>query len=454
MACPQPAHAARERRGLRAIATVSLREEATGLLQELIRLRTVNPPGNETRAAELLREYLGDHGVASELYARVPERANLVARLPGAGAGASLLLMSHTDTVLADPAEWQVDPWSGELRDGEVWGRGALDMKGQVAASAVALASLAREGFEPAGDVVFAATADEEVGDDFGLSWLCREHPDAVRTDYALNEGAGDRLELGGRVFYFCASAEKMSSPFTLRVHGRSGHASMPGIADNALVNAARLVERLAEFRPQPQYGPETEALARALAGADVPVEEAVVRAGELHPLAAEMIEPLLSLTVAPTMISASQKRNVIPAVCEVTVDCRLLPGQTQAEAEEVLRDVLGADGYELEWIQAQGGTRSPLETPLWEAVAAFVAEEEPGAQAVPISVAGFTDSHWVRDAFGTVAYGFFPMRAMPAELAARLIHSADERVPVDDLDLGLRFLRSAVQRICGGDTE
>src|SRR5205807_8796980 len=161
---------------------------------------TVKPPGSGTVAAEYLRAYLEENGVACELYARIPERANLVARIPGRGEGPRLLFLSHTDTVLADPAEWQVDPWSGELRDGEVWGRGALDMKGQVAASAVAIASLAREGFEPQGDLIFAATADEEVGEepDYGLSWLVQAEPEAVRCEYAINEGAGDRIELGG----------------------------------------------------------------------------------------------------------------------------------------------------------------------------------------------------------------------------------------------------------------
>ena len=427
---------------------MTLRDEVTQLLQELIRLDTVNPPGNETGAAELLRAYLERSGVACELYARVPDRANLVARIPGSGDGPSLLLLSHTDTVLADASEWEVDPWSGELRDGEVWGRGALDMKGQVAASAVAMATLARGGFEPSGDLIFAATADEEVGGGFGLEWLCREHPDAVRADYALNEGAGERLELRGSAFYLCATAEKMSSPFRLRVHGRSGHASMPGIADNALVKAAPLVQRLAAIRSEPRIGPEVEALLRAVTG-EVPAARDVVRLVEqVHPLARELLEPLLSLTVSPTMITASEKRNVIPAVCEVTVDCRLLPGQAQAEAEELIRSALGDDEYELEWVEGQGGTRSPMDTPLWDAVDEFVRATEPGGRAVPVVVAGFTDSHWVRDAFGTVAYGFFPARALDPELAARLIHSANERVPVEDLELGVEFLRHAAQRI------
>jgi acetylornithine deacetylase/succinyl-diaminopimelate desuccinylase-like protein len=397
-----------------------------------------------------LSDYLAESGVESELYAKVPERANLVARLPGRGGGPSLLLLSHTDTVVADASEWQADPWSGELRDGEVWGRGALDMKGEVAASAVAIASLAREGFQPSGDLIFVAAADEEVGDGLGLPWLCSEHADAVRADYALNEGGGERVELGGRAFYLCSTAEKMSSPFRLRVHGRAGHASMPGIADNALAKAAPLIERLAAYRPEPRLGPETEAVVEAFAGQRLEPAEALARAREVDPLAAELLEPLLSVTLSPTMISASERRNVIPSTCEVVVDCRLLPGQKQAEVEPLLRHILGDGDYDFEWIEGRGGTRSSLETPLWDAVAGFVAEVERGAEALPISVAGFTDSHWLRESFGTVAYGFFPMRAMDPQVAARLIHSADERIRVDDLELGVECFRHVARALCG----
>ena len=431
------------------MATLSLRDEATELLQRLIRLDTVNPPGNETRAAELLRAYLQESGLEAELYARVPERANLIARIPGRGEGPSLLLLSHTDTVLADAGEWELDPWSGELRDGEIWGRGALDMKGQVAANAVAIASLAREGFEPAGDLIFAATADEEVGDDFGVSWLCRQHPDVIRADYCINEGAGDRVDFGAAgIFYLCSTAEKMSSPFRLRVHGRSGHASMPGIGDNALVKAAALIVRLADFRPEPRLEPEVAALLRLLAGREVEAAEALEVARAVHPLAGELVEPLLALTVSPTMISASEKRNVIPALCEVICDCRLVPGQRQQEAEPLLRAALGELDYELEWLEGQGGTRSPLESPLWDAIESFVAAEEPAARLAPVCLAGFTDSHWLREAFGTVAYGFFPLRTMDPEVAARLVHSADERISVADLELGVRCLRHLAQEL------
>jgi acetylornithine deacetylase/succinyl-diaminopimelate desuccinylase-like protein len=351
--------------------------------------------------------------------------------------------------VHADPGEWALDPWSGELREGEIWGRGALDMKGQVAGGAVAIASLAREGFEPNGDLIFVAAADEEVGVDFGCSWLCREHPEAVRAEYVLNEGAGDRIEIAGKALYLCSTAEKMTSPFVLRVHGRSGHASMPGIADNALVKAAKLIQRLGEFEARPQLEPEVAAFWRILTGDDPPSpDELLAGAEEIHPLAIELVEPQLGMTVSPTKITASQTRNVIPAVCEVTVDCRLLPGQTQDEAEQVLREVLGEGDYEIEWLEAHGGTRSPMETPLWDAIEAWVAEVEPDAMPAPICLAGFTDSHWPRSAFGTVAYGFFPMRYMDPQLATRLVHSADERVRVDDLELGTEFLRYAARVI------
>jgi acetylornithine deacetylase/succinyl-diaminopimelate desuccinylase-like protein len=434
-----------------AVETTTLREEVTELLQELIRIDTTNPPGNETAAAELLREYLEESGVSCELYARIPERANLVARIPGRGDGPSLLFLSHTDVVLADASEWSADPFGGELRDGVVWGRGALDMKGQVAAEAVAIASLAREGFEPAGDLIFAATADEEVGAGFGAQWLCETHPDAVRCDYLVNEGSGDRIELGGNSFFLCSVAEKMSAPFRLRVLGRSGHASMPSISDNALVKAAPLITALGTYEPEKRLTPEVEALLETVTGKrPTSPDEVLDLARSVAPLLAEMVEPLLSMTLSPTMASASQKRNVVPAICDITVDSRLLPGMTPDEQQAVVREVLGEGDYELEVLESHGGTRSAIETPLWSAVQSWVETVEPGARPAPICVAGFTDSHWFREAFGTVAYGFFPSRVLDIETAARLIHSADERVPVEDLEFGVSFLRHAAQEVCG----
>jgi acetylornithine deacetylase/succinyl-diaminopimelate desuccinylase-like protein len=427
---------------------VTLRDEVTELLRDLLRLDTVNPPGNETRAATLLRAYLERNGVASELAAKDRDRANLVARLPG-GDGPALLLMAHTDTVVADPVEWARDPWSGDLVDGEVWGRGALDMKGHVAAAAVAFASLAREGAALPGDLVLALTADEEVGVDFGMSWLTAAHPDTVRADFAVNEGGGERCAFGDDVYYLCSVAEKATSPFRLRLRGRSGHASDPHTADNALLKAGPVLEALEQLRPPRSLIPEVAAFLETVIGEAPPVELALDRARALHPLAGELVAPLLSATLSPTMIQASRQRNVIPSTCVIEVDCRLLPGQRPEEVEALLRAGVPGD-WELEWILAEqaGGTRSPIDTPLWRALQGWVERIEPGARLAPTVLAGFTDSHYLRRAFGTTAYGFFPLRAMEPQDAARLVHSADERIAVDDLEAGVDLFRHVATTI------
>ena len=419
------------------------------LLARLLRLDTTNPPGRETAAATLLRDHLEPLGVECRLLARDPERANLVARLPGREPGATrLLLLGHTDTVGADPSAWTADPWGGEVRDGCVWGRGALDMKGHVAAAAVAMATLAREGFRPRGDLVLAACADEEVNAGFGLSWLCAAHPEAVRAGWAINEGGGDRYAGPRGAVWACCTAEKATSAFRVRVHGRSGHASTPELADNALVRAAPLLERLGALRAPVALEPEAEALVRAVLGDVPPAAEVPARLRAEAPDLAPLVEPALRPTVSPTRIRASEATNVIPGVCEIVCDCRLLPGRSREEMEAVVRAALGPGDHEVDWLEMEGGSRSALDTPLWGAIAGWVAEEDPGAALAPVLMPGFTDSHFVREAFGTVAYGFFPLRHMDPAEAWALVHSADERIRIDDLELGTRFLISAARRL------
>ena len=210
------------------------------------------------------------------------------------------------------------------------------------------------------------------------------------------------------------------------------------------------MIQKLASYEPEPAIGPEVAGFLDAVLGEQPPPEEVLARLRAVDPLAAETIEPLLAFTLSPTMIDASKQRNVVPGTCEVAVDRRLLPGQLPEDVDPLLRSFLGEGDYELETIERSGGTRSPLGTPLWDAIATWVEETEPGAKLAPLCCAGFTDSHWLRDAFGTVAYGFFPMNVMDAELAGRLIHSADERTHVDDLGLGVGFLRHAARSLLG----
>ena len=419
-----------------------LERRTTQLLQRLIRFNTVNPPGNERGVQEYLRDLLEAAGFECELLAAAEDRPNLVARLTAASDGPRLCLLGHVDTVLADPGEWTVDPWSGDLRDGCVWGRGALDMKSQVAAEAAAALALIEEGWRPeAGELKLVFTCDEETGADIGARWLCDEHPDKVRCDLVVNEGAGEVLEFDGRRVYGVCVAEKGVFRLTLTTSGGAGHASVPRIAANALVRMAPLIEALGEGRPTYSLSPEPEALLRAL-GLDPGDLEGSIRAIEAKdPRVSVLVEPMLGVTLTPTMIGASQKINVIPSRAELQVDCRVPPELGEEAVLAAIRATLGSDGYELRFSDRVMGNRSPIDTPLMDFIRDFVEREDPGAQVAPVVFTGFSDSHWWRRAFpDCVAYGFFPQRAMDLFESFPLMHGVDERVPVEDLGLAASF--------------
>jgi acetylornithine deacetylase/succinyl-diaminopimelate desuccinylase-like protein len=426
-----------------------LERSAVELLQRLIRFRTVNPPGDEQAAQHFLRNLLEQAGFECKLLAAVEGRPNLVARLRGRADGPRLCLLGHIDTVLADPEDWSVDPWAGELRDGCVWGRGAIDMKCQVAAEIAAATTLAREGWRPeAGELLIVVTADEETGAAAGAQWLCAEHPEEVRCDLLVNEGAGPIVHYGERRRYGVCVAEKGVFRFTLTTEGRPGHASVPRIADNALVKMAPVLEALGEGRPVFHRSPEGEALLEAL-GLDPSDPEGAL--AELHaedPRLGTLLEPIFGVTCTPTLISASEKINVIPARAQLGVDCRVPPGLGEAEARAAVAELLGAeDSYELQFHDTVSGNRSPLETPLMESIRGFVQREDPGSDVAPVALAGFSDSHWWRAAFpDCVAYGFFPQRAMDACEAYGLMHGVDERVPVDDVGWAAAFYAELMQ--------
>jgi len=436
------------------MTTPGLRDEAVQLAQELIRLDTSNPPGNETPAAELLAAYLRAAGAECELTGPDPERLNLIARIRGRGDGPSVMLMAHTDVVPAPPAGWTVPPFSASLRDGLLVGRGAADMKGELAARAVALAAFAREGERPAGDLVLVAEADEERNTaDVGMSWLVRERAD-LRCDYALNEGGGTLLELAdGRRVVTVSVGEKRVTSLRIRVHGTAGHASVPAAADNPLRYAATAVERLLAA-PSPIE--VTPVVARALetlgAPADLDPEEAVARAGALHPLLAELVPPMTRLTVTPTGLQTHEPPNVIPPYADIVCDCRALPGQGEGDIRAHVAGAVGTGfSYELEFLEPlAGGTSSPIDTALFRVCEEYVATRLPGARLLPLVTPGFTDSHWVRDAFGTVAYGFAPVFSQ--DLGAYLdgVHGADESIDLDDLGEMAEFHLHALRALAG----
>jgi acetylornithine deacetylase/succinyl-diaminopimelate desuccinylase-like protein len=430
-----------------------LERRTTELLQRLIQFDTVNPPGNEQPAQEWLRDLLEGAGFECELLSAVEGRPNLVARLPGGSDGPTLGYLGHVDTVLADADDWTVDPWSGELRDGCVWGRGALDMKSQVAAEAAAAILLAEDGWRPAsGELKLIFTADEEAGGNVGAGWLCSEHPDKVRCDLIINEGGGDSVEFDGQKVYFGGVAEKGVFRFSILTSGRAGHASIPRIGDNALVKMAPILEALRGGRPVLESSDEPEAFMRAI-GIDVngDIGAAFAELERRDPRIALLVEPTLGVTMTPTMIEASSKVNVIPARARLRVDCRVPPGRGEDHARARVREAIGDEGYELRFDEMVEGSRSPIDTELMQHIRDFVEREDPGAVVAPTVLPGFTDSRSFRQAFpDCIAYGFFPRRTMDLFEAAPLIHGADERIPVEDLGLAARFFAELAPKVLG----
>jgi len=441
-----------EQKSVQALALQGLGSEAVELLQRLIRFNTVNPPGNEAEAQRFLRDLLAEAGWDCELLSAEEDRPNLVARLRGEAEGPVLAMICHVDTVPADPSEWTRDPWGGELHDGYVWGRGALDMKDQVAAEVAAGARLARDGWRPArGDLLLVVTADEEMGAHAGAEWLCEEQPEKVRCDYVVNEGAGLAIEFEGRRLFTLAVGEKGIFRFKLRTRGVAGHASMPAVGENALLKLAPLLERLRE-QPARDATPDAELFLERLLGeppSDLEAGLERIRSGD--PLLASLLaEPMLGITLTPTMAHASGKENVIPSQAEVLVDCRVPPGFGEETVRERVASVLGEGDYEVEFVEEVIGNRSDFAGPLAEAIEDWVSELEPGAEVLPGVMPGFSDSHWFRMAFGATVFGFCPQRAMSFAEAEPLIHGADERIAVADVELMAGFFHDLAQRLLG----
>ena len=431
-----------------------LREEVVELARALIRIDTSNPPGNETPAAELLAEHLRAAGAECELIGPDPTRLNLVARVRGRGEGPSVMFLAHTDVVPAPSEGWTVPPFGATLRDGRLIGRGAADMKGELAARAVALAAYARSGERPAGDLVLVAESDEERNTaDVGMSWLVRERED-LRCDYAINEGGGMLLELAdGRRVVTIAVGEKQVTSLRVRVHGTAGHASVPAAANNPLRYAAEATACLLDAEAPMQMTPVvTRALEALGPPAGLTDPEALDWAAGLHPILADEMPPTTRLTVTPTGLRTHEPSNVIPPYADVICDCRALPGQDERDIREHVAAALG-DGYryELELLEPLvGGTESPVDTPLYDACREYVASRLPGAELLPLITPGFTDSHWVRNTFGTVAYGFAPVFAMDLNAYLDGTHGADECLDVVDLVEMTEFHLHALRALAG----
>lgn len=418
------------------------------LLSRLIQADTTNPPGNEMPAAKLVAEELEGKGVEYKLLESAPGRGNVVAWAESREPGPSVLLLSHLDVVPADPEEWRVEPFSGVIKDGFVWGRGALDDKLSVAVFLRVFLDLVESGrFK--GKLIYAATADEEMGGRMGAGWLVANHPELVKADYVLNEGGGFEVP-GKRSLFLVQAAEKGVYWFKLRFKGSPGHASMPRAGDNALLKAAEAARRIAGRNPPVDVKLPVKLFLKGILesrGVPSPIAQLLsTRLGapvvaRLSGDAAPMIDAMIRNTLAPTVVRGGEKVNIIPSACELSVDCRLLPGYDEEWVRRHVSELLEGLEYELEFIHRDAATVSPIGTPLYRAIEAAVAAEVPGALSAPYMSTGGTDSRFFRVAFGSAAYGFVPLRSdLPLHELLRLPHGVDERVSLKNVEFCYRL--------------
>ena len=429
----------------------ALTNETVELLQQMIRNKCVNDgsvaSGQERRTTDLLRGYFQGSGLDLEIYEPdgAPGRKSLVARIEGTDPAApTLCLMGHTDVVPVTPETWTRDPFGGELVDGEVWGRGAVDMLNLTASQAVVLKALATKGWRPKGTLVYLACADEEAGGLHGAGHVCKRHWDALRADYLLTENGGTVSAHGGTTHVTVHVGEKGVAWRRLRVMGTPGHGSRPYRADNALVKAAHIIAKLAEYRPAPYV----DELWRGFVGSldlDPGIKQALMDPVSVEESIDKLPNALASTmwsnthtTFSPNMCRAGVKTNVIPNIADIEVDIRTVPGDNEDEVRRHLDKALGdlLEDVTIEKLFSKNASVSPTGTPLWDVLAKVVDGHYPGAKLLPRLIVGFTDAPYFRE-HGATAYGFgLFSRALTAEAMSGRFHGNDERIDVDSLAL------------------
>ena len=454
--------------------------ELVELLRDLIRIKSVNPPGDEIIGARFLEKVFAEEGIEATVVEPYPGRGSIVARVRGDGTGGDpLLLLSHLDVVPADPAGWSHDPFAGDLADGYVWGRGAVDMKGMVAMEAQVMRRLARKarsaGLDPATDpipglrrdVVFCSTADEEAGGSQGIRWIVDNHPEWLRAAGALNEAGGISTTYAGVRFYPIQVAEKGHVVYKLHVKGRSGHGSVP-TPDNAAVLAARIVARLAEPGPVrltesmvvlleraiPHLPAAAAKAARALeparAAADPDRAEATLR-DLCDPVLARTLSAMIHDTISVGILQAGVKYNVIPGAAEIEIDCRTVPGTDEPAMRVELKRRIGDELWariDVECVHIGASVEAPLDSRLYRLLEEVVVEHDPDGVPVPYLAPFATDAKQLTG-IGVQPYGFSPLKAENRDGLLALMHGDDERVSVEALRFGLPTLWDVVERFC-----
>ncbi|MDO8212882.1 M20/M25/M40 family metallo-hydrolase [Conexibacter sp. CPCC 206217] len=423
------------------------------LLQRLLRFDTSNPPGAERACIEWLRGLLDERGIETRIVGRDPQRPNLIARIAGRGAAAPLLLHGHVDVVPA-PGDWTHPPFAGEIADGFVWGRGALDMKGGVAMLTAAFLRAHAAATPPPGDLILCLLSDEEAGSTHGAEQVVADHPELFAgVRYALGEFGGFTLELAGRRFYPVMVAEKQVCWIRATFRGRAGHGSMP-VRDSAAGRLGRLLAALDRGRLPVHVTPSARMMVEGLA-ADVPAPVAATLRGLLRPRLTDrlldllgergaMLDPLLHHTASATLVRGGEQINVIPAAVTAELDCRLLPGFRPDEVLTELRALGGVD-FDAEIVRHDAATARP-DLGLFDTLADALRAVDPAARPVPMLLPGVTDGRFFAR-LGIQTYGFLPMQLPPEMRFNELVHAPDERLPVAAVEFGTTAIARVLER-------
>jgi len=430
-------------------------EEAAQILSRYLKIRSLNPPGDERETADFLTALLHERGLEPKVYSSAPNRVNLVARLPGDGSKKPILLYNHMDVVEADPTRWSCDPFGGEIRDGYVWGRGALDMKGMGIMQLLALDLLRRHNPNRTRDIIFLSAADEEEGGVYGAQWMIENHWPEIEAEFNWDEGGFGLTGLFGSAPVFTvAVAEKKDLWIKLIAHGEPGHSGMPHDANAANI-LLRALQRVLTLNSSYELNPVTRAMFQKIA-ALMPFPKSFLLKNLHNPLIFRLLQPTLAAdktiaamlkdTVSITVLRAGAKENIIPELAEATLDVRLLPDRTPEAFIEKLNHLIADKRVEVKVMQApQEASVSNTNSEFYSTLSEVLTEFVPASVTAPMLTPGTTDSCFFRSK-GVNCYGLFPAVIDPGELAR--FHGIDERISIENLRLGTQLIYEVLRRM------
>lgn len=437
----------------------AIKDKAVALLQALIQLDTSNPPGNELVAAQFIARELARAGIKPLVLKSDKKRGNVIARLPatpepGTKQPGALLLYGHLDVVPAEPAHWKYPPFSGIIAEGCIWGRGAVDMKHTVATQLAIILAIKQAGLPLRREIVFAATADEEENGKKGIRWLLQNYPEVLTAEYALSEVGGFAIPLENKLFYLCETGEKGLAWLKLKLAGTPGHGSLP-TPDSAIIKLCESLLRL-KNNVSPIYLSNTiRAMLTKLVKCNSSWEE-LLNAGRIEDVIgafpsepAQWLNAQLKNTISITGLKAGYKNNVVPGQAEAILDCRYSVGQTVDDIILEIRQIVGEQlKVEIEVLDSASPTESPIDTPLFQAIAKVVKQYDQEAELVPMLFNGSTDGSFLRQR-GVICYGFHPLPYSPEFNLLRLMHSHNERIPLVAFRDGVDMFLDIVLNFC-----